>query len=101
MSKKVTVLKFYLIYIIILENGRNVLMLKIKLLIIRFIVLLTSCLIPSMSNISTLTKPINLANMETFGLLYHIFHTEFMILLRIFDALYCFNLFLYRITYSN
>jgi hypothetical protein len=78
-----------------------VLMLEIKFLIVRFIVLLTSCLIPRMLNISALTKSINLVNIETFGLLYYIFHTELMVFPRVFDVLYYFNLFPCRTTYSN
>jgi hypothetical protein len=101
MSKKVIALKFCLVCIIILGNDRNVLMLKVKFLMIRFIALLMLCLIPRMLNISTLIRPINLANMETFGLLCYIFHTELMVFLRVFDVLYCLSLFLYRMTYSN
>jgi hypothetical protein len=101
MSKKIITLKFCLVCIIILENSRDVLVLEVKLLIIRFIVLLTSCLTPRMLSISALTGPINFANMETFGLLYYIFHTELMVLLKVFGALYCLNLFLYRTIYSN
>jgi hypothetical protein len=101
MSKKVTTLKFCLVYTIILGNNKDVLMLKVKLLIIRFIVLLTLCSTPRMLSISALTKPINLINMETFGLLYHIFHTKLMVLLKVFGALYCFNLSFYWTTYSN
>jgi hypothetical protein len=101
MNKKITVFKFCLIYTIILENGRNALMLEVKLLIIGFIVLLTSCLIPRMLNISVLTGSINLVNMGTFGLLCHIFYMKLMVLLRVFGALYCLNLFLCRMTYSN
>jgi hypothetical protein len=91
MSKKETALKFYLICIIILKSDRDVLVLKIKFLIIRFIVLLTSCLTLRILNISTLTKPINLVNIETFGLLYHIFHMKLMVFPKIFDALYYLN----------
>jgi hypothetical protein len=76
-------------------------MLKVKLLMIKFIVLLMSCLIPKMSNISVLIGPINLANMETFRLLCHIFYTELMVLPKMFDVLYCLNLSLYRTTYNN
>jgi hypothetical protein len=101
MSKKVTALKFCLVCTIILGNGGDVLMLEIKLLIIGFIVLLTSCSTPRMLNTSALTEPISLANMETFGLLCHIFHTELMVLLRMFDILYYLSLFPYRMTYSN
>jgi hypothetical protein len=101
MSKKIIALKFCLVYIIILGNDRGVLMLKIKFLIIRFIVLLTLCLIPRMSSISALTRPINFVNIKTFGLLYHIFHTELIVFLKVFDVLYYFNLFPYRITYNN
>jgi hypothetical protein len=101
MNRKVTALKFCLICIIILGNNKNVLMLKVKLLIVRFIVLLISYSIPRMSNTSALTESINLANMETFELLCHIFHTELIILLKVFDALYYLNLFPCRTTYSN
>jgi hypothetical protein len=100
-SKKITAFKFCLVCIIILGNNGNVLVLKIKLLIIRFIVLLTSCLTPRMLNISVLIKPINLANMEMFGLLYYIFYIKLMVLLRIFGALYYLNLSFCQITYSN
>jgi hypothetical protein len=75
--------------------------LKIRLLIIRFIVLLTSYLIPRILSTSALIKLINFVNMETFGLLYYIFYTEFIVRLRVFDALYCLNLFFYRTIYSN
>jgi hypothetical protein len=101
MSKKVTALKFCLICTIILRNSRNVLIIKVKLLMIGFIVLLTSCLIPRMLSISALTKSINFINIETFELLYHIFYTEFMVLLRVFGALYYLNLFPCQIIYSN
>jgi hypothetical protein len=101
MSRKVTALKFCLIYTIILGNSENVLVLKIKFLIIRFIVLLTSCLIPRMLNISALTGPINFINIKTFGLLCYIFYTKFIVRLKVFDALYYLNLFSYRTTYSN
>jgi hypothetical protein len=101
MSKKVIAFKFCLIYIIILGNGRDVLVIKIKFLIIRFIVLLTSCLIPRMLSTSALTGPINFVNMETFGSLCYIFHMELIVLLRVFDALYCFGLSLYRTIYNN
>jgi hypothetical protein len=101
MSKKVTALKFCLICTIILGNGRDVLIIEVKFLIIRFIVLLTSCLISKMSSISVLTKPINFVNMKIFGLLCHIFHTEFMVFLRVFDVLYYLNLFPCRMIYSN
>jgi hypothetical protein len=74
---------------------------KIKFLMIRFIVLLTSYLIPRMLSISTLIGPINLTNMETFGLLYYIFYTELMVFLRVFGALYYFDLFSCRMTYNN
>jgi hypothetical protein len=101
MSKKITAFKFYLVCTIILGNDKDVLVIEVKLLIIGFIVLLTSCLIPRMLSILALTKPINLANMETFGLLYYIFYTELMVLPKMFDALYYLSLFPYRITYSN
>jgi hypothetical protein len=101
MSKKVIALKFCLIYTIILGNNKGVLMLEVKFLIIKFIVLLTSCLIPRISSISALTKPINFINMKTFGSLYYIFHTELIVFLKIFDALYYFSLFPCRIIYSN
>jgi hypothetical protein len=100
-SRKITALKFCLICIIILGNDKNVLIIGVKFLIIRFIVLLTSCLIPRMSNTSALTELINLTNMETFGSLCHTFHIKLMVLPRVFDVLYCFNLSLYRTTYSN
>jgi hypothetical protein len=76
-------------------------MLEIKLLMIRFIVLLTSCLIPRMSSISALTELINLVNMKTFGLLCYTFHMELIVLLRVFDALCYLDLFLCRTIYSN
>jgi hypothetical protein len=101
MNRKVIVLKFCLICTIILGNNRDVLMIKVKFLIIRFIILLTSCLIPRILNISTLTRPINFINMKTFGLLCHIFYTELIVLLKVFDVLCYLNLFLYRITYNN
>jgi hypothetical protein len=101
MSKKVIAFKFCLVCIIILENGENVLVLKVKFLIVRFIVLLTSCSTPKMLNILVLIGPINLANIETFGLLCHIFYTELMVRSRVFDALYYLSLFSYRTTYSN
>jgi hypothetical protein len=101
MSRKVIAFKFYLVCIIILENSGSVLMLEVKLLMVRFIVLLTLCSIPRMLSISALIKSINFANMETFGSLYHIFHTKFMVLLRIFGALYYLDLFSYRMIYSN
>jgi hypothetical protein len=101
MSRKVTVLKFCLVCIIILENGKNVLVLEIKFLIVRFIVLLMLCLISRMLSISALTGPINLANIKTFGLLCYIFYTELMVLPRVFGVLYCLSLFFCRIIYSN
>jgi hypothetical protein len=101
MMRKVIIFKFCLICIIILGNGENVLILKIKFLIIRFIVLLTSCLIPRILSISVLIRPINFVNMKTFGLLYYIFHTELIVLLRIFGVLCYFSLFSCRITYNN
>jgi hypothetical protein len=100
-SKKEIVLKFCLVCTIILENDGNVLVLEIKLLIIRFIVLLTSCLIPKMSSISALIRSINFTNIETFRLLCHIFYTELIVLPRIFDVLCYFSLFPCRIIYSN
>jgi hypothetical protein len=101
MSKKVIILKFCLVCTIILGNNENVLVLKIKFLIVRFIVLLILCLISRMLSISVLTEPINLVNIETFGLLCYIFHTEFMVRLRVFGVLCCYNLSLYRTIYSN
>src|ERR1700733_571686 len=101
MSRKVTALKFCLVCTIILGNGGDVLVIEVKLLMDGFIVLLTSCSIPRMSSTSALTGPINLANMETFGSLCHIFHTELMVLPRVFDALCYLGLFPCRMTYSN
>lgn len=101
MSRKVIIFKFYLVCTIILGNNKDVLIIKIKLLIIRFIVLLISCSIPKISNISALTRSISLINMETFGLLCHIFHTELIVLLRVFDVLYYLSLFPYRMIYNN
>jgi hypothetical protein len=101
MSKKVITLKFYLVCTIILGNGKDVLVIRVKLLMIGFIVLLISYSIPRISNISILIGLINLANMKTFGLLCHTFHIELIILLRVFGALCYFGLFFCRMTYSN
>src|SRR5271169_1865261 len=101
MTKKVTAFKFCLICTIILGNNRNVLVLEIKFLIIKFIVLLISCLIPRMLSISALTEPINFINIEIFGLLCYIFHTKLIIFLKEFGALYYLSLFLCRTTYNN
>ena len=87
--------------IIILGNDRNVLVLEVRFLMVGFIVLLMSCLIPRMLNILALIGPINFANMKTFGLLCYIFLTEFMVFLRVFDVLCYFSLFPCRTIYSN
>jgi hypothetical protein len=78
-----------------------VLVLEVKFLMIRFIVLLTLCSIPRMLSTSALTGPINFTNIKAFGLLCHIFHTELMVLLRIFGVLCCLGLSFYRTTYNN
>src|SRR5271169_7195190 len=101
MNRKGTALKFCLVCTIILGNGGDVLVLKVKLLMVGFIVLLMSCSLPILSSTSALTGPINLANMEMFGSLCHIFHTELMVLPREFGALCYLGLFLCRTTYSN
>jgi hypothetical protein len=48
-----------------------------------------------------LTGPINLTNMATSESLCHIFHTELMVLLRMFDVLYYLSLYFCQTTYSN